>query len=646
MIKLKTILVSLLLVWAAEVRAGSPPMIGIYGGGNNETQVRGADAGVDFFYPSIHWYENHSWLTDLVAFAQKNGIKVYPSLAGAYDGYQDKHHAFAAAHPEFWEKRIDGTVMDRGEFVNLSWGHPEVRKFKVEAFTKLVADAGVDGICLDYTRFFGNDSGYSPVIVEAFKKADGRDPFKIPTDDPKWVQFRADLVTSFVRDLRESLGGLGRNIELIACVNPDPDQCLRDSLQDWAGWLDQGLIDGVAVMIYERDTNNTMALLQKSKGAIRGRVPLTAILAPEYDNLPTPELIREGSRKALQAGADAVAYYHEGSVIRLQLWDAVKEVANWNVEEIRAEPINYLLNSGFERELQNWAVGDGRGIEVVESNGGNALRMDLSSVNGLRQVIDRGLISDGKAVRLAGRIKLESPAAAKLQVDLTLTFHDRDPISYRVPVPVTPSADWQTFEVATHLPDAKKLNFIYASIQPAGGSGQCLLDDMELNIVPGEVSPKQGVAEPGRPIKSVEGVNIARGQAVHGTSFWENGFDYDNAVDGDLSTVDYGRNAAWHSQRPALDQSITIYLPKTHLITRIRLLNASAEAAYRTDEFKIEVSTDARGYRPVASGRLPDDGTTWTEIKLPPTAARYIRFTGVRGFNLTHAVGLKEIEVY
>ena len=45
MIKLKTILVSLLLVWAAEVRAGSPPMIGIYGGGNNETQVRGADAG-------------------------------------------------------------------------------------------------------------------------------------------------------------------------------------------------------------------------------------------------------------------------------------------------------------------------------------------------------------------------------------------------------------------------------------------------------------------------------------------------------------------------------------------------------------------------------------------------------------------------
>lgn len=639
------------LSFCSTFAIAAEPIIAIYGGANAETNQRAVEVGLDILYPSVNWYEPQPWLAKVTADAHAKGMKVIPSLASAYDGYGDKHHAFAAAHPEYWEQRRDGTKLDKGEFVNLSWGHPEVRKFKVDTYTEFVKETGVDGILLDYTRYFTNESGYSPVIVDAFKKKYKKDPFKLPSDDPQWVQFRADYVTEFVRVLRASLDTLGRKVELIACVGPNPDETLHSNLQDWRGWLDAGLIDGVTVMIYERDTNNTISQLLVAEKAIKGRVPLISLIAPEYDNLPTPDLIREGSRKSLQAGADGVGYYHEGSVIRLKLWDAIKDVAHWNVDEIRAEPVDYLLNSGFERGLENWAIGYGRGVKIVPAStvegGGQAIQMDLPESDGIRQVVDRGFISDGNALRVSGKALLDSTGPASLLVDVTIAYHKGKESSYQVPVSLNPSEQWQDVSAVVNLPNASDIKFIYLAIHPdKTGSGRVLLDDLDLNILTAEVTVGQFAVKGTPAARAGKDVNIVRGEVVRGTSFWENGFEYDNAVDGDLSSADYGRNAAWHSQRPAKDQSITIYLPAVQRISRIRLLNASAQAAYRTDEYKIEVSTDDQHYRPVASGRLPDDGDTWTEIKFAPTAAKYIRFTGVRGFNLPYAVGLKEIEVY
>ncbi|MDP6721334.1 MAG: discoidin domain-containing protein, partial [Pirellulaceae bacterium] len=117
-------------------------------------------------------------------------------------------------------------------------------------------------------------------------------------------------------------------------------------------------------------------------------------------------------------------------------------------------------------------------------------------------------------------------------------------------------------------------------------------------------------------------------------------------VDGDLASGNYGKGAAWHSQRPAMQQWIKIYLPSVYQVGRLRMLNASAQSAYRTREYKVEVSTNDHEYTEVASGILPDDGHTWTEVKIRPIAAKYIKFTGITGYNLEYAVGLKEFKVY
>ena len=61
----------------------------------------------------------------------------------------------AKLHPEYWEKRKDGRLIDSGSQVGLSWGHPEVRAYKVRAVARLVETSGVDGVLLDYCRYFG-----------------------------------------------------------------------------------------------------------------------------------------------------------------------------------------------------------------------------------------------------------------------------------------------------------------------------------------------------------------------------------------------------------------------------------------------------------------------------------------------------------
>ena len=233
-------------------------IIGIYSGLDELTLKNARKSGVDILYPSIRWYEPQTWVTQAVERAHELGFKVYPSIAAAYDGYQDTQSEFARQHPEYWEKKKDGTLLDSGSQVNLSWGHPEVRKYKVETITKFIIDGRFDGILLDYTRFFGNSTGYCNKIVSEFREKHGKDPFELADDDLQWVAFRAAYVTDFVAELRKSLHKYNPDLELIACVGTDPSETLRNNLQDWERWLDMGLIDGVVTMIYERDTNNTV----------------------------------------------------------------------------------------------------------------------------------------------------------------------------------------------------------------------------------------------------------------------------------------------------------------------------------------------------------------------------------------------------
>ena len=628
------------------------PLLGLYGGTGSDSFEKAVELGFDMLFPAVNWHTDHDWMKGMVERAHAHGMKVYPSYGVAYDGYGDEPTGFAAAHPAWWEVRRDGTRTSRGVHVGLSFGVPDVRAHKVNTLAGRVRDYGLDGILLDYTRMFERTCGYHPLIVEAFKEKTGRDPHLLSFDDPAWVRFRARYVTRFVRELREAVDRVGaerdRPVGLLACVGPEPVKALKRSMQDWQTWVDEGLVDGVVSMVYHHDPNETLRQVQIANAACRGKVWHMPMIAPYDWFLTTDELVIDASLKCLKTGTGAVAFYRDDYIFTYGLWDAIEQVGQWTDADIAARPINYLRNPGFELGMENWAAGSGEQVERVEVGQGNAVR--FTGPGELRQIIDRGFIGGGGHFQATLRAKadvLSSGAAAFL--DISANHGEGKEDYFRVPITLSPDGQWQPFSVSLPIVDTGDINWLIAGVVTEGNGLEVVLDDLAIGFDATE--PEDAAAYELSAEQAVQnwrpGDNLARGQCVVGSSFWEKGFEYDNAVDGQIASRDeYARDVAWHSQRPAENQWIVVALPAPKRIDKVRILNSVAEQAYRTHAYRIELSLDGQRYQPVAEGVLPNDCVTWTEAAFPPQRAKYLRFTGVTGFVREYAVGVSEIEVF
>lgn len=119
-----------------------------------------------------------------------------------------------------------------------SYAYPELRAFRLSIIKEAVS-YGVDGLNLDFVRhppFFG----YEPVLAEPFEKIYGIDPKTLPEDDPRWFDFRAPIMTDFVRNCRKTLdeAGSGKGLS----VRVDADEWYGQAL-DVPRWIREGMVD-------------------------------------------------------------------------------------------------------------------------------------------------------------------------------------------------------------------------------------------------------------------------------------------------------------------------------------------------------------------------------------------------------------------
>ena len=68
----------------------------------------------------------------------------------------------------------------------------------------------------------------------------GKDAFALPNDDPLWLQFRADYVTRFLRELgRKVKAAFPSALFTTTIIAAEPDEYPK-VLQDWPAWVEQG----------------------------------------------------------------------------------------------------------------------------------------------------------------------------------------------------------------------------------------------------------------------------------------------------------------------------------------------------------------------------------------------------------------------
>jgi uncharacterized lipoprotein YddW (UPF0748 family) len=173
------------------------------------------------------------------------------------------------------DHRVNPKVADWYSF--LSPGVPAVQDYLAQVCEELVRNYAVDGLHFDYIRYpreitevkkefaprakkLGNWS-YDPVSLQRFTKATG---VARPDDDPeKWIQWRADQVTSTVRKISDCTRPIRQPLIISAAVGADPEDSKRGKAQSYVEWLEKGYVDAVFTMGYTPDVEKFRSQVQK-----------------------------------------------------------------------------------------------------------------------------------------------------------------------------------------------------------------------------------------------------------------------------------------------------------------------------------------------------------------------------------------------
>lgn len=192
------------------------------------------------------WIETFYWAVDTQQYPQ------FPKTP-LFDG-----------HPDWLLKLRDGSTTEKAESAHIfaNPAHPGVRKLLINFICELVSQYEIDGINMDYIRYpsgkEGMDAGYDEYSRSRFKENWGIDP--LTKIDPakhqalweKWVAWRENQVTFFLKELREALKKQKRKVLLSADIFPGyyKDRYHNTKYQDWRSWIDLRLIDVIIPMAY------------------------------------------------------------------------------------------------------------------------------------------------------------------------------------------------------------------------------------------------------------------------------------------------------------------------------------------------------------------------------------------------------------
>ena len=148
---------------------------------------------------------------------------------------------FYLYHPE-----LRGTDRNGKATPRLSYAYPEVRRFVVSLLSE-IAGYDVDGVCLLYNRRPPLVE-YEPPIVDGFIAEYGEDPRELDEADPRWLRYRAGVLTQFMREVREAMDDAGRRrgrpVGVSAIVMSTEQENLSVAM-DLRAWIEEGLVDTI-----------------------------------------------------------------------------------------------------------------------------------------------------------------------------------------------------------------------------------------------------------------------------------------------------------------------------------------------------------------------------------------------------------------
>jgi hypothetical protein len=235
-------------------------------------------------------------------------------------------------HPEWRCSDIDGR-----EIARMSYAYEGVRDLVTNIFKEVASNYDIDGINLIFNRG-APFLLYEDPLIEGFRTETGLDARELSERDERYLEYRAGVMTRFMRDLRQEMDAIGRSrgrqVEVSAHVLNDEETNIYYAL-DVPTWVDEGLVDMLIAYPW-RDAEIDVAYF----GRLTAGTPVS--FCPEVmPRRMSPEEYRRRAISNYADGADGLCF-----------WDT------YNRNAYRKE-YSMVRRLGHKDELAGWDDGSG-----------------------------------------------------------------------------------------------------------------------------------------------------------------------------------------------------------------------------------------------------------------------------------------------
>ena len=268
-------------------------------------------------------------------------------------------------HPEWRGVNREGRQTPR-----LAYTYPEVRAHVIDLLREM-CQRPIDGVCLLYCRRPPLVE-YEPPLVDGFMRRFGKDPRTLDPLDPQWLHYRAEVLTQFMREVRQALDetaaaqGRSEPFHISAVVLSSEVENLANAI-DLRQWVAQGLVDTIIPYTSELDLDSVTpawtdpASLRFFVDLVRG-TPVT--LAPNVmpRHMPPGDL-RQRAADIFDAGAEHMFFWDSagggGRATYGAMWNALRrlghraEIDAWRADGAR----NIDARITPLRTLGDWDLG-------------------------------------------------------------------------------------------------------------------------------------------------------------------------------------------------------------------------------------------------------------------------------------------------
>lgn len=254
---------------------------------------------------------------------------------------------FYQEHPELHCIDKDGRKITR-----MSYAFPEVRNWLLFILRE-VAEYGIDGIDLCFVRG-APFLLYEEPLIRGFKQKYGTDPRELEDRNEKWLYYRAQYMTNFVRTVRREIDKISKQshrnrLRLSTHVLHNESENLFYGL-DLSAWVKENLIDRLIPYPWQGNEVDIDYFVQLVQGTncklypdiLPGRIPIENYRRRSI----SPEEYRRRALKLYEKGVDGLCFWDTSVRYPLK--------AQWSM----------LRRLGHRKELNKWT--DGKSVYFQE----------------------------------------------------------------------------------------------------------------------------------------------------------------------------------------------------------------------------------------------------------------------------------------